>query len=226
MSAYYNENNPKMAVWLRALMAARLIGEGDIDERDIRTVSADDLRGYRRCHFFAGIAGWDLALQYAGWPDDREVWTGSSPCQFGSSAARGRTVAADLWRPFLALVAARRPGVVLGEQVIKDWWADRCVRDLESMGYAVGAVVLPAWSVGCDHTRARFYFVGHANGHRESGMRVDAKAFRVPRNRGLTGGLVSPDGLPSRVDQLSGFGNAIVPQVAAEFIRAYMDIRP
>jgi DNA (cytosine-5)-methyltransferase 1 len=33
------------------------------------------------------------------------------------------------------------------------------------------------------------------------------------------------DGIPGRVAMLKGFGNAIVPQVAAEFIKAYMDIK-
>ena len=32
---YYNEFDPKAAAWLRELMAAGLIPEGDVDERSI-----------------------------------------------------------------------------------------------------------------------------------------------------------------------------------------------
>ena len=31
---------------------------GDVDKRSIEEVAADDIAGYDRCHFFAGIAGW------------------------------------------------------------------------------------------------------------------------------------------------------------------------
>jgi len=33
-------------------------------------------------------------------------------------------------------------------------------------------------------------------------------------------------GVPARVGKLRAFGNAIVPQLAAEVIGAYMDVRP
>src|SRR5690606_5685684 len=96
MSVYYNEINADVAAWLRQLIADGHLPDGDVDTRDIRDVQASEIRGYRQCHFFAGIGGWPLALRLAGWPDDKPVWTGSPPCQRFSSAARGRKVAADL----------------------------------------------------------------------------------------------------------------------------------
>ena len=88
--AYYNEHDPFAAAWLRELIKEGLIADGEVDERDIKDVQADDVRGFTQCHFFAGIGGWSYALRLAGWPDDREAWTGSFPCQPFSSAARGR----------------------------------------------------------------------------------------------------------------------------------------
>jgi hypothetical protein len=55
-------------------------------------------------------------------------------------------------------------------------------------------------------------------------VRVDAEVDRVPGRRSDAGSVVRPDGLSARMVALSGFGNAIVPQVAAEFIGAYLDV--
>ena len=63
MSAYYNEFDPFAAAWLRNLIAQGLIAPGDVDERSIKDVSPDDLRGYTQCHFFAGIGGWSYAAR-------------------------------------------------------------------------------------------------------------------------------------------------------------------
>ena len=64
-AAYYNEVNAHAAGWLRNLVAAGLICAGDVDDRDIRDVCADDLKGYTQHHFFAGIGIWSLALRMA-----------------------------------------------------------------------------------------------------------------------------------------------------------------
>lgn len=220
---YYNENDPKAAAWLRELIKAGLIAKGEVDERSIIDVRPTDLVGYRQCHFFAGIGGWSYALRLAGWSDDRPVWTGSCPCQKHSSAARGRNVAPDLWPPFLKRIAASRPRVVFGEQVAKKPWIDRVCNELEALDYAVGAAILPACSVGFDHARPRVFFVGHSNRDREPELPVHAEMDRMSRRGSLSEGFLSSNGLSDRV-ALSRLGNAIVPQVAAEFIAAYMEI--
>lgn len=224
MAAYYNDNDPKIAAWLRELIKAGLIADGEVDERSIELVRPDDLRGFVQCHFFAGIGGWSRALRLAGWPDDRPVWTGSCPCQRISSAARGRLVAKDLWPAWAPLIAQCSPRTIFGEQVVNERWADTVVYDLEYMGYEVGATVVPACALGFDHARERFYFVGHPDRDSQSGVSVDDKVAGVSRNRSHAGGVVSANGVSARVVALSGFGNAIVPQVAAEVIAAYMEI--
>ena len=73
MSAYYNEIDPFAAGWLRELIKAGLVAEGDVDERSIEDVEPRELANYTQCHFFAGIGVWSYALQRAGWPDDRDI---------------------------------------------------------------------------------------------------------------------------------------------------------
>jgi DNA (cytosine-5)-methyltransferase 1 len=147
MSAYYNEFDPGAAAWLGELIKGGLIPPGDVDQRSIEYVSADDLEPYRQCHFFAGIGGWPHALKLAGWPDDKPVWTGSCPCPPFSSAGKGQMCpgcggkhclshplvtagwicldCGDQWRgddrhllpEFQRLIGQCGPSVVFGEQV-------------------------------------------------------------------------------------------------------------
>lgn len=143
MAAYYNEIDPFAAAWLRELMRAGLIADGEIDTRSIEHVDAADLAGFRQCHFFAGIGVWSYALRLAGWPDERPVWTGSCPCQPFSAAGRRRGFAdrRHLWPEFRRLIGKRRPVVVFGEQVGGKGgmvWLDPVFDDLEADGYACG----------------------------------------------------------------------------------------
>lgn len=225
MAAYYNEWNRQKAAWLRQLIADKLIADGEVDERDIRAVDPRDLRNFTQCHWFAGIGGWSYALRLAGWPDDRPVWTGSCPCQSLSSATRGRLTAEDLAPAFIGQILASRPAVVLGEQVADAGWMDRLCDALEAVGYGVWASVLPACSIGADHLRPRVYFACHTDRHRQPGRPIHAEASRLPRTRGDADRVVSADGLSRDVVALAGFGDAIVPGLAAQFIQAYCEAR-
>jgi len=163
---YYNEIDPYPAQWLRNLINAGYIGTGEVDERSIVDVAADDLIGFTQCHFFAGIGGWPLALRLAGWPDMRPVWTGSCPCQPFSVAGRQAGFDDDrhLWPHLRRLIEKRHPPAFLGEQVASssDWL--RLVRsDLEAMVYAVGAIPVEAASAGAYHKRDRYWIVADAD---------------------------------------------------------------
>ena len=225
MAAYYNEIDTFAAEWLRNLIARGMIAPGDVDTRSIVDVRPDDVRPYTQCHFFAGIGGWSYALRSAGWKDSHPVWTGSCPCQPFSSAARGRNRGMeddrDLWPVWRNLIAAVSPRVVFGEQVAQsEDWQVRLCDDMEVLGYEVGAAVLPVIAVGADHARPRFYFVGHSDSHSKPSGQIDAEASWLSRDQGQSGRMVQKDGLPARMAVFRGFGNAIHPALAAEFIVA------
>lgn len=293
--AYYNDNDPRVCAWVRELIKADLIAPGEVDERSITDVQPADLMGFRQVHMFCGIGGWSYALRLAGWSDERAVWTGSCPCQPWSTAGKGAGAddPRDLWYAWFRLIRKRRPAVVFGEQVASGaaWsWIDRVCHDMEHIHYAVGAIDLPAASIGAPHIRQRLWFVADANGdgrdwervrlqqrqsreagpettrcridaladsssqglqvgqepkdgrrdlleRRQGGQAPTAKRAETPWSgavweRGADGmqravkpGLrVMAHGVPGRVGQIRGFGNAIVPAVAAEIIAAYMDI--
>ena len=248
------------------MIYAGYIARGHVDERSIEDVTPNDLKGFTQCHFFAGIGGWSYALQLAGWPDDRPVWTGSCPCQPFSAAGKGGGYADErhLWPAFFHLIDECKPATVFGEQVAsKDGlnWLDLVSTDLEGAGYAFGAADLCAAGVGAPHIRQRLWFVAHHHHHRREarerhgtpvGYR-DAVAADGRQSIGFDGSdafepassawypcdfipctdgkarPVEPGtfplayGVPGRVGLLRGYGNAIVPQVAAAFITAAMD---
>lgn len=252
MAAYYNENNPIIAKWLRELISDGRIAPGDVDERSIEDVIPSDLAPYQQCHFFAGIGGWSYALRLAGWPDDKPIWTGSAPCQPFSTAGKGSGFADErhLWPAWFWIIKQCRPSIIIGEQVGRKnglaWW-DVVASDLESNDYSCGAIVLPATIVGAPHKRERIYWLAtNSTVHGREGLQPcfvpQVQENRPPETLVTWDNPGNPfaewrvlmgepnvcrmaHGVSSTVDirpRLHAYGNAIVPQLAAEFIRACM----
>jgi DNA (cytosine-5)-methyltransferase 1 len=180
---YYNEFDPKAAAWLRELIKANLIPNGEVDERSIRDVRPADLDGFTQCHFFAGIGGWSRALRLAGWPDERPCWTGSCPCQPFSCAGKGLGTADDrhLWPVFSELIRECKPAIVFGEQVASKAgrdWISGVFADLEGMAYRRAGADLCAASVRAPHIRQRLWWVAHSE---HDGRRADEPRRRQER---------------------------------------------
>jgi DNA (cytosine-5)-methyltransferase 1 len=211
--AWYNEIDPQKAAWLRELIKAGVIAPGEVDERPIQDVRADDLRGFVQCHFFADIGVWSYAFRLAGWPDDREVWTGSCPCPSFSSAGKGEGFSdpRHLWPDWFRLISERRPATIFGEQVsaaIRHGWLDLVQTSLEAQDYAVGKAILTSASVGGADIRERLYFVAHATAEglsqrtgQESGSGRQKQEFERLGATGILGDFVS-----TRLEGHSGHG--------------------
>jgi DNA (cytosine-5)-methyltransferase 1 len=197
-----------------------LISPGKVDGRPIQMLEPADVMGYERVHFFAGCAGWELALNLAGWTGP--VWSGSAPCQPFSAAGKrkGTEDERHLWPQFFRLISAVRPPVVVGEQVAsKDGlaWLDGVQDDFEGSHYAFWAVDLSAAGYGLPHIRQRLYWgavrLAHSKrpprctehechqGERAAGEAADRAVPGESGGHGHGLGHTSSQGLPQRGSQ-------------------------
>jgi len=135
---------------------------------------------------------------------------------------------------------------------IRHGWLDDLQNDFEAEGYASAAVVLPAGSIGAYHKRDRLFFtakrMADSNSSQLQGGRlsggIDSQHHSIRRDEAhniwdnpqiiyCRDGKYRPiptqpalfplaHGVSNRVGLLRGSGNAIVPQAAAEIIKAVM----
>jgi DNA (cytosine-5)-methyltransferase 1 len=248
---FYNDIDRFNRRWLKALIAAKLIPEGDVWCDSVEYITELMVRDHDHCHFFAGIGGWAYALELAGWPLNKKVWTGSCPCQPFSTAGqrKGDEDERHLWPTWFELIKECRPPTIFGEQVASTLgrkWLAGIRADLETLGYAVGAADLCAASVGAPHTRQRLFWVAYSTSLRKRcksqlgskrimqwPIRSTSTAYwsnfesiedtKGKKRRIEPGTFPLVNGLPYRLVYQHGYGNAIVPQVAATFIQASME---
>ena len=208
-AVYYNEWDAKKAAWLQQLQIDGHISEGVTDSRDIRDVLPSELMGYERVHFFAGIGGWEYALELAGWSGP--VWTASCPCQPFSAAGK-RAGLADERHLFPALhwlIDQCKPPIIVGEQVAsKDGlaWLDTVFARLENSGYSCAAVDLCAAGVGAPHIRQRLYWVAYTEEERYKFSGNPRERGAGPTDHGANGGVADSCGFSRGRDCDGVFG--------------------
>ena len=99
------------------------------------------------------------------------ILTGGFPCQPFSQAGKrkGMADARAIWPQMLRIIHESRPTYVVAENVFgiinisNGLVFENVCADLESEGYEVQPVVIPASSVGAYHQRQRVWFVAHSN---------------------------------------------------------------
>jgi len=194
MSAVYNEIDAAAAQILRYQIDNGVIAPGVVMTKSIKDIDPDELKGFTQVHLFAGGGLWSVAARIAGWPDDEPIWTGSCPCQPFSAAGKGGGTddPRHLWPDFHRLIRARRPPIVMGEQVAGKagyGWFDGVRADLARESFAGRTVDFPACSVDAPHQRNRLYWVA---GNMEYAPRIGWGEGRAEHD--LRGGWPTPAG--------------------------------
>lgn len=166
-----------------------------------------------------------------------DIITGGYPCQPFSLAGKRRGAEDDrhLWPEMRRIIAQAKPAWIVCENVYGHvtMGIDDVLADLEANGYATQSFVVPACAVGAQHVRDRIWVVAYSPGRskQQGGSRrheraLQGKVLPSGRNRHYFQVASRSDrvanGIPRRVDRLRGLGNAIVPQIAYEILRAIM----
>jgi DNA (cytosine-5)-methyltransferase 1 len=183
-----------------------------------------------------------------------DLITGGYPCQPFSTA--GKRKGADdprhLWPEMFRVIRQARPTWVVCENVAGhiSMGLDAVLADMEGIGYAGQAVVIPACAKDAPHERKRVWIIFHAHStYANGGYRPSGEDFQIekrqtsqgkqerndrfvklesgtvtPRGTSYAGALRILDGIPDRVDRNKALGNAIVPQVAYEILRCIRDV--
>ena len=104
-----------------------------------------------------------------------DIITGGFPCQPYSSAGKrlGKEDERHLWPEMLRAIREVSPRFVVGENVrgLTNWNGgmvfDEVCAELESLGYQVAPVIIPASGVGAPHKRERIWFVAYNDSERQ-----------------------------------------------------------
>jgi DNA (cytosine-5)-methyltransferase 1 len=170
-----------------------------------------------------------------------DIISGGDPCQVSSKIGKreGMGGVLYLWPQFFRCVREAEPIAVVNENVdgtISNGILDQKIADLESIGYSCWPpLVVPASFVGASHRRDRVWLVAYSTERRLEGRKFGTtERQREIKIRPITAlvenqnGIIGPrsefltcdDGISVWMDEIQGYGNAIVPQVLLKIFQA------
>lgn len=215
-----NEINAKCCMDLRRNFSHQII------EDDIRNI------GKKRTHQLAPV----------------DIICGGFPCQPFSVAGvrKGRNDNRFLWPEMLRVVAEKRPSWVVAENVTGILSMDNgaifqhVCTDLESIGYQVQPLIIPAASIAAPHLRKRVWIIAHTDRQNDRRRSANLSGSQSPERIHKWEQTQQPslpvfthhwqeyfslhtgmdDGLPPWMGnvwnhEITCFGNAIVPGIAS-----------
>tara|TARA_R110000824_G_scaffold180061_11_gene360487 strand:+ start:180 stop:893 length:714 start_codon:yes stop_codon:yes gene_type:complete len=164
--------------------------------------------------------------------------TGGFPCQPWSRLGhqRGKEDDRDLFGEMARVCREAKPTFILLENVyglVKDG-LDSVLAELASMGFASQTFVVGSSAVDAPHRRDRVWILAHSSSDRLQRSRLarseEEERAELEEQLARCRGVPRPswealpnicgviDGLPNRAHRIRALGNAIVPQVAFEFL--------
>ena len=175
-----------------------------------------------------------------------DLVTGGFPCQpfSGAGKRRGTKDYRDLWPEMFRAIQETKPTWVIGENVagFVRMELGRTITDLESAGYEVQSFIIPAVAVGANHRRDRVWIIGYSERAGRKGRNGQQELSELPteaqsqHGSGVFIGRANWQGHCSRIRERDGiprtmarpavkaYGNAIVPQVAIQIMKAIKEI--
>jgi len=148
-----------------------------------------------------------------------DVISGGFPCQPYSNAGKrkGKNDDRHLWPEMLRIIREISPTYVVGENVygLYSWndglVFDEIISDLETLGYEVRTLFIPAVAVNAPHRRMRIWFVAYANGAGSRGDGGTSRGTQSEVRRQDASDVLEPfrhDGVAANADgKLSQRGN-------------------
>jgi DNA (cytosine-5)-methyltransferase 1 len=172
-----------------------------------------------------------------------DVICGGFPCQDISVSGKGAGIEGErsgLWAEYARIIREIRPRIVVVENspALTVRGLKRVLGDLAAAGFDAEWGVLPACAFGAPHTRERMFVMAYAQSAEwrplgAQGRDLENQHDRIQGKRqedsGGPGECLAPyrgqwerepavarvaNGIPDRLDQLRGLGNAVVPQIA------------